>query len=160
MVTVADLVAESDQEHGEALEKTGYWGKRAAGAIFFSQKTQRFGLGLRSQGVLEPGTLGSVGGAIDGDEDVEEAIKREIDEETGLASGFTLKPIFIFKDGNFSYHNYVAIVPDEFEPQLNWENDDIIWLTLDEMQEHDGLHYGMHNVLGDAKAMSILSSLQ
>jgi hypothetical protein len=41
-------IMDSDIEHGEELEKTGFWGKAGAGAIIFSLSTKRFLFPLRS----------------------------------------------------------------------------------------------------------------
>ena len=87
-----------DEEHFDALRKTGFFGKQGAGCIFVAKSTGRFLLGLRSEHVEQPGFYGTWGGAIDGNEDPKSATIREVHEETGY-NGEILEiiPLFIFK---------------------------------------------------------------
>lgn len=150
-------------EHEEALERTGYWGNRAGGAMFFCTTTNRFMVVLRSDEVLQPNTIGVIGGAIDSGEDVEEAILREIHEETGISPNSSnligLKELFIYKDGSFRYYNFLALVREEFVPELNWENSEHYWLTYAQLKSQKNLHFGMTAMFEDAECDRILNKL-
>ncbi len=123
-----------------------YWGEKAAGCIFLAKDTGRILLAHRSDQVdYEPHTWGTWGGKIDGDESPAQAVKREVEEETGLDTPFKIHPLYIFRDGNFSYHNYLVIVPFEFTPKLNWENDGSEWVEYG--QWPDPLHFGMEELI-------------
>jgi 8-oxo-dGTP pyrophosphatase MutT (NUDIX family) len=156
----AEIEAKMHKEnHEKALDNTGFWGDRGAGAIFYSRKSKRFMLGYRSHEVLQPHTLGTFGGAIDGKEAIKAAIKREIVEETGYDKPFKLKALYVYKKGAFSYYNYIAIIDDEFTPKLNWENEDAPWMTLSEIQKSRKLHFGMQHLLKRKAPSALLHKL-
>lgn len=121
-----------------------YWGTEAAGIVPFCKTTKRFLVGLRSYSVLEPGTYGGFGGKFDDDYDTAENVaKRELEEETEYNGEIDLIVGYIFTAKNFKYHNFIGVVPHEFEPILNWENDNYKWLTLEQLiklpKKHPGL---------------------
>ena len=90
----------------------------------------------------EPHTWGVWGGKFDGNEGPLEAVKREVEEETGhSANGIKFVPSYVYKDGSFSYHNYIAIIEKEFEPQLDWETEDFEWCDINKFPK--GLHFGL-----------------
>lgn len=124
---------ESDQEHADALAKTGFWGKQAAGCIFLARDTGRYLIAHRSPYVQEPNTWGTWGGAIDSGENPEAALRREIGEEAGYHGPLLLKHLWTFKHSSgFQYHNYLAVVAAEFEPQLDWETQGFAWVEKGE----------------------------
>jgi 8-oxo-dGTP pyrophosphatase MutT (NUDIX family) len=130
-------------------------GNIGAGIIPFCEKTKRFLLGLRSGYVLEPNTYGGFGGKLDIDEGVYETIemaaKRELEEETGFNGDIELIKGFIFKERNFEYHNYIGVVSEEFQPVLNWENDESRWMTYDELLRLRPKHFGLDRFLKESK---------
>jgi 8-oxo-dGTP pyrophosphatase MutT (NUDIX family) len=134
------------------LEKI-YWGKIGAGILPICIKTGRFLVGLRSDDVMEPNTWGIFGGKLDIDEGINETIKiaalRELEEETKFKGDIELIEGYVFKDENFSYHNFFGIVQYEFEPILNWENDDAIWINYDELMNLNNKHFGLEAFLND-----------
>lgn len=132
---------ESDQEHRDALQKTGFWGKQGAGCIFLARDSKRILLPLRSQNVEEPGTFGVWGGAIDSEEDPKTAVEREVKEESGYNGTMKLVPLVVFKKDSFRYHNFLAIVDTEFVPDLNWETESYIWVNFGEWPHP--LHFGL-----------------
>lgn len=142
-------VSESDTEHYDTLLKTGFWGRQAAGCVFLAQDTGRFCIAHRSSEVLEPGTWGTWGGAIDSGEDPAEAVRREVQEETGYTGAMRLIPLLVFRapGGTFQYHNFLAVVPSEFEPRLNWETQGYQWVECGEWPSP--LHPGMRTLLAD-----------
>lgn len=121
--------ADKEPEHAAALRKTGFWGKRAAGCLFYARDTGRLLIAHRSGEVQEPGTWGTWGGAIDESEDPFEAVEREAREEAGVSGGIELLPVWTFQHSSgFKYHNFLAVVPAEFEPRLNWETQGFEWV--------------------------------
>lgn len=156
---IRDLIENWDQddEHYDALEQTGYWGRQGAGCIFFAQDTKRFGIFHRSGAVLEPYTWGGVGGAIDQGEDPKRAVTREAYEEAGYRGPLDLRPLYIFRDKSFQYTNFVGVVPKEFRPVFNWENVDAKWVTLGEWPTP--LHPGLVKAFADPAARDILTKI-
>lgn len=138
-------IRESDDDRYGALKSTGFWGKQGAGCIFLARSTGRILLQLRSGAVLEPGTWGTFGGAIDADETPEDAVRREVHEETGYAGELELIPMAVFTSGSFRYSNFLAVVDDEFTPDLGWEADGAEWFTFGEWPAP--LHFGLKNFL-------------
>jgi 8-oxo-dGTP pyrophosphatase MutT (NUDIX family) len=117
--------------HKAALRKTGFWGRRAAGALFLSANTKRFLFAHRSGLVESPNTWGTWGGAIDTHESPDRAVKREIREESGYRGKFQLMPLVVFKHtSGFKYYNYLALVLDEFNPTLDWETQGFKWVKF------------------------------
>jgi 8-oxo-dGTP pyrophosphatase MutT (NUDIX family) len=149
--------ANSRKEHGKALEKTGFWGRRAAGCIFFSKATKRFMLSHRSEDVLEPGTWGTWGGALDKGEGPIRGCLREIREETNYQGPVKLVLLYEFKhDSGFKYYNYLAIVNDEFEPDYNWESQGHRWFTINKWPRP--LHPGVKELVKRKEVLETLYS--
>lgn len=154
-------VTESDSQHYDTLKKTGFWGKQGAGCILLASDTKKIGVTLRSRYVQSPGTLGTVGGAIDENDDPKTTTKKEVSEELGYTGPLQLIPLLVSErltrtGDKFIYHNFLGIVPSEFEPKLNWENDDLLWMTLDELKEQSNLHTGLKMLLNDITSVNII----
>lgn len=139
------------------LFEAEYWGTIAGGAVLYCPKTKRFLIALRSSEVMEPHTWGGFGGKLDIDEGinetVEEAVKRELEEETGYGGSISLLPGYVFKDKEFEYHNFIGIINNEFIPQLNWENDDAQWMTFEQLMNLKGKHFGLSTFLKKSKSL-------
>lgn len=126
-----------------------YWGNIGAGVLPIARKTGRILLNYRSAYVNEGNTWGVWGGKVD-DEDtlnLEEEAKREFAEEAGYTGPIQLTPAYIFKTTGFEYHNYIGIIPDEFEPNIppqhQWETEDYRWVTWEELLEIEPKHFGL-----------------
>jgi 8-oxo-dGTP pyrophosphatase MutT (NUDIX family) len=128
------------KDGGETDEPTQFWGTEAGGVLVYCSTTERYLILLRSQWVLEPNTWGIISGKLDDGENVQQAVFREAEEETGHKLG-KLIPSFIFEKSNFKFHNFVSIVHEEFTPKLDWENSDYKWVKLNEMPKN--LHFGL-----------------
>jgi 8-oxo-dGTP pyrophosphatase MutT (NUDIX family) len=138
-----------NDEHWDTLDRTGFWGKRGAGVIFKAQDTGRLLIARRSDEVQEPGTWGTWGGALDEGEQPEAAAYREATEETGYSGPVDIKHLWTFKHPNgFQYFNYLATVPSEFKPTLNWETDDYKWVNPG--QWPNPLHPGLQALIQNA----------
>ena len=143
-----------------------FWGTKAAGVLVICPKTKRILMQMRGKYVNEPGTWGVIGGAISGIEgeetiDPQSGAEKELREETGYKGSIKLFPAYIFKKSNFSYHNFIGIVPEEFESnpssEHSWETGYTQWMTFDEMlAEKDSFHFGLKALLNDSKSLSII----
>src|SRR5574343_926877 len=134
-----------EEEHYVTLRKTGFFGAQAAGCIFKAEKTGRILLMFRSNSVLEPHTWGNCGGAHKKDESPEKAAEREGREETGYEGKITMIPSLVFKKPGFIYRNFIALVDDEFVPDLGWESEDYMWCDINDLPSP--LHFGMEFLL-------------
>jgi len=151
-----------------AFTNDQFWGNKGAGVLVICQKTKRILMQMRGQHVNEPNTWGVVGGAISGipgEETLDEksGAEKEVREETGYKGPIKLIPAYVFKSpkGNFEYHNFIGIVPEEFElnapEEHQWETGFIQWMTLDEMMEEKSkFHFGLKSLLSDPKSLSII----
>jgi 8-oxo-dGTP pyrophosphatase MutT (NUDIX family) len=138
---------EHDDEHYEALKTTGFWGKAGAGCVFLARSTGRILISHRSPYVEQPNTWGSWGGAIDPNEDPADAVRREAAEEAGHNGPFNVLPLYVFHSGTFRYFNFLVIVPDEFRPVLNWENQGFKWCEFGKWPSP--LHFGLKALFAD-----------
>lgn len=123
----------------------GFWGKKGAGVLIYCSSTKRFLLGLRGQFVDQPHTWGLFGGAIDENESTNSAAVREMEEEIGYTGELVLRTIDIFKKDGFSFHNFLGIVPEEFQPSLDWETKTAKWFKLKDFPEN--LHFGLKRII-------------
>ncbi|MEJ8837644.1 GNAT family N-acetyltransferase [Ramlibacter sp. AN1133] len=144
-------------QHGRALEETGFWGRAGAGSIVMARESGRILLALRSEQVLEPGTWGTWGGAIDETEHPAAAALRELREEAGVDQEAVLLPLLVFQHGEFRYHNHLALVDREFEPVLNEETADFRWTRPDEIPLP--MHPGLQALLADLASSETIRRL-
>lgn len=163
MAQYASKITESwddDQEHGKALEKTGFWGKAGAGCIILAQDTGRMLIAHRSKHVEQPLTWGTWGGAIDSGENPVESVRREVGEETGYnGSIIDIKPLYVFKSGTFRYFNFLVIIESEFKPRLDWENCGYQWCSFDDRSQWPSpLHFGLTAILKDPASLKTLEA--
>lgn len=144
-----------DREHNQALRETGFWGRRGAGCLFLACDTGRLCIAHRSRYVQSPNTWGTWGGALDVAESPEEAVLRESREESGYRGPIELEPLFVFRHpSGFTYHNYLARVPTEFEPRLNWETSAFVWTAWDRIP--DPRHAGLEALLADPASLNVI----
>jgi len=131
----------------------------ASGVLPICTKTKRICIALRSKDVEEPHTWGNFGGAIGKDyygarEEAlspEDNAKQEMTQEIGFDGQIEMIPSYIYKSGTFRYWNFLGLVDEEFEMDPNaedsWEVDEIKWVTLSELIQHDDLHFGIHSLI-------------
>lgn len=138
------------QEHKDALEQTGFWGRAGAGCIPLARDTGRYLIPLRSADVEQPFTWGTIGGAIDKGEDPLAAAIREFKEETKYNGNIlATKLIHIFEKDDFKYTTFLVVLPEEFTPSLNWESRDAQWFEKDDWPHP--LHFGLEEIINQGK---------
>jgi 8-oxo-dGTP pyrophosphatase MutT (NUDIX family) len=129
-----------------------FWGNRGAGILLIAKDTGRLLLTFRSEYVNEPHTWGIPGGAIDShSESPENAARREAHEELKFSGRIDdLQSAYVFRanGGGFTYYNFIGIIENEFEPRLDWENEDAEWFELDNLPSP--LHFGVNALLNNS----------
>ena len=93
-------------------------------------------------------------------ETVEEALKRELEEEIGLVPELTkLNPIDVYqsKDKNFMYYSFVYVTDKEFIPTLNNESSGYAWVNIGNWPKP--LHDGARNTLARNKGIDKLHTI-
>ncbi len=142
----------------------GFWGNIGAGVLPIAQSSGRILAAMRSEDVNEPNTWGVIGGKLDeydGESDVKAAAMREFKEETGYHGSLKLHPAYVFKaeqNGEvvFTYHNFIGIIPEEFDAKVDWETAYFKWVMLDDLLNLSPIHFGLKNLLKDGKSMQII----
>lgn len=148
--------AETDGEIGSGdyattTDASGkFWGDAGAGCVVHSKSTGRILLSYRSEFVNEPHCWGVWGGAIDNDEAPQVAAEREVREETGYHGPLQLREAYVYTNGDFRYTTFIAEVPEEFVPKLNWEAEGYEWFRLEDLP--DNLHFGLKEALPAIKS--------
>jgi len=152
-----DLIVEDDNDHADALRRTGFWGNAGAGVIFKARDTGRILFAHRSDAVEEPNTWGTWGGAIDDGEQPIQAAMREVQEETGHKPNRNdIVPMYVFSHpSGFKYFNFLVYTDTEFDPRLNWEAQGFEWVEYGDFPEP--LHPGAINLLRDPKSSALLA---
>lgn len=147
--------------HEEALEETGYWGREAAGCILIAKSTGRVLIGLRGEEVLQPGTWGTFGGAIDHGESPTDTVLREAKEELGFREAGELLHLWTYEapDSDFRYHNYAIVVDEEFVPDLFdvEETAAAAWFDFGDWPEP--MHFGLKALLEQDEAVARIQDL-
>ena len=141
------------KDGGATNVPTKFWGNVAGGVLIYCSSTDKYLLLKRSSHVQEPNTWGIISGKLDDDENVEEAVKRETEEETGFELN-NLIPAFVFKSNNFVFHNFISVVKEEFEPTLNWENTEYGWFKFNEFPKD--LHFGLELLIKNSDLKGLI----
>lgn len=107
---------------------------KAAGACIVAKDTKRILLQQRSIDSSYPRTWGFWGGKVEDDENVSQAVLREVEEELGSEIRDHIVKIHPFdqyhsRDGEFSYYTFVFIVEEEFIPNINEESGGYAWIN-------------------------------
>lgn len=121
----------------------------AAGCMLMAADTGLINLQFRSADCDTPHTWGMWGGSMDRNEEPAVALRRELAEECGYTKRIKLVPLMVYRDPErgFVYHNYLGIVPKQFNLATNWETEDQRWFSYDKMPKP--LHPGLQAMLKD-----------
>jgi 8-oxo-dGTP pyrophosphatase MutT (NUDIX family) len=140
-----EIRSQKGEHHLGSGENSMFFGNKGAGVLVYCQNTNRFLLGLRSKFVNEPGTWGTFGGKIDNDANAKEAALRELKEETNYRGPINLIHFDTFQSGSFQFFNFLGVVDEEFQPRLDWENEDAQWFSPDGFPRN--LHFGLRRLI-------------
>lgn len=127
---------------------------QAAGAFVCASNTGRFLLQQRGKDGDFAGYWGQFGGGVEPGETREAAVQRELEEETGYSGRIFMRALKANVDPHFTYHNFAAVVPQEFEPVTNAETKSFGWFELG--QWPSPLHPGIEKTFRDQVSMAIL----
>jgi len=117
------------------------------GCLFWAKKTNRFLFVLRNTKTYKF-NWALVGGKVENNETVYQAMCREIEEELGsLPDIIKTIPIekFTHNKNNFIYETFVNIIEDEFVPILNEEHVGYSWVDVNHFPKP--LHPGLFQTL-------------
>jgi len=122
---------------------------KACGALLLANKTKRLLFLLRDNDTHSD-TWGLVGGKVEDNETVMQALEREIIEEVGrkiLIKKTIPLELFNSEDGNFEYHTFVCLIDEEFIPNLSDEHKGYCWCDVQSFPKplHPGLWSSLNN---------------
>lgn len=139
----------SDLAHADNYEAV-----RAAGAIILAKDTGRLLLGQRGIMGDFPMVWGTIGGCLEKGEGPRRACRREIMEETGYSDRMSLIPLMECSDPvkDFIYYNFLAIIPWEFEPVKDEENNAFKWVKFNDWPVP--MHPGFEKLLDNKVSMT------
>lgn len=140
---------ETEIEENRALsESSGAGGDMGAGVIFLARSTGRIGINQRS----DDGTWGNWGGmSLTGETPIQTAT-REAREESGYQGTGILYPLDVSTDNGFTYHNFLAVIEDEFDVTLSDESLAYQWCEIGDWPAP--LHFGLQGLFDDATVMN------
>lgn len=119
--------------------------RSAAGITAVADTTGRILLCRRSRLVTMPGLWACPAGRVDPGERPLDAAVREFREETEYTGPILLGPPVRQRFRGRTFHHFSGLVPTQFLPRLNWENDEWGWFALDNLPHP--LHPGMLQAL-------------
>ena len=99
---------------------------RAAGGCIIAKDTHRILLQQRTMNGTYPRNWGFFGGKVEDNENVSQALLRELVEEIDISIEDDVIKIYPLdqyhtRDGEFSYYSFVILVEKEFIPKINHE---------------------------------------
>lgn len=126
----------------ESYNEDGHWvgaGNAASGVLPVCPSKGTVCLAWRSDEVHQGNCWGTLGGACKPGMSPAASAKVELGEESGYKGNIRLIPGYQFNDGEFTYHNFIGVVPSEFplapSKEHAWETDRIQWFPVDELYE-------------------------
>jgi ADP-ribose pyrophosphatase YjhB (NUDIX family) len=136
--------------------------KMGVGTLIVSTNTQRVLLNMRAPHKTHAMQWALFGGMVEKGEQPKDALMRELTEEMGFIPEIEkLYPFDVYqsRDGHFKYYSFVAVVVDEFVPELNDESCGYCWMALGEWPKpmHQGARISFCNLKAIDKIKLILS---
>lgn len=107
--------------------------KMGVGTLIVSTNTQRVLLNMRAPHKTHAMQWALFGGMVEKGEQPKDALMRELTEEMNFVPDIEkIYPFDVYqsRDGHFKYYSFVAVVVDEFVPELNEENCGYCWIDL------------------------------
>jgi len=126
----------------EFLRETEAKTKKSAGLLPICKETGRILVGFR-----DDGTWGVWGGGTKPDEKPKQTAIREFEEETKYWGPLQMRFLYVSRRPNKTYTNYAAIIPKEFDPELNSEHSGFRWCEYNELFELADKHFGLEDLL-------------
>ena len=127
---------------------------KAAGILPHSRSTSRVLVARRNQHVSAPNTFSLFGGhREEGEEHPRETAEREFREESGFSGPIQLTHHVDSEDGE--HRNFVAQTDTEFEPRLDHESQEAVWMTPKELRSKKSeWHFDLEPLLQSIEQMS------
>ena len=137
---------------------------KACGALLLANDTKRVLFLLRDDDTYS-NTWGLVGGKVENEETVMEALRREIFEEVGHDVDIIKTiPLELFRsdDQKFEYHTFICMIDNEFLPKLSDEHSGYAWTLVDNFPKplHPGLWSSLNNYDIQQKLMTMKDVLE
>jgi ADP-ribose pyrophosphatase YjhB (NUDIX family) len=136
--------------------------KRGSGIVPIASNTKNICLAWRSMDVNEGNRWGVIGGMVKDGLTVEQGALLEMKEEVGYTGPINLHRAFVKRRPGFEYHNFIGIVPEQFqfqpEAKYAWETSFISWMpykTICELMESDShtFHAGLLDLFRQSKEL-------
>lgn len=135
---------------------------KAAGGCIVAKDTKRILLQQRSSKSSYPRHWGFWGGKVEEDENVSQALLRELREEIGLNIEEQIVKIYPLdqyhsRDKTFSYYTFVIVIDKEFLPNLNIESGGYAWLDSEHFPKP--MHPGTRDTLFKKKKLKQIKNI-
>ena len=123
---------------------------KAAGACIVAKDTKRIILQQRDKYGSHPRNWGFWGGKVEDNENISQALLREVCEELGINIKKDVQKIYPLdqyhsRDKTFSYYTFIILVKQEFLPNLNTESGGYAWIDKEYFPKP--MHPGTRNTL-------------
>jgi 8-oxo-dGTP pyrophosphatase MutT (NUDIX family) len=135
---------------------------KAAGGCIVAKDTHRILLQQRTMNGTYPRNWGFFGGKVEDNENVSQALLRELVEEIDINIKDDVIKIYPLdqyhsRDGEFSYYSFVILVENEFIPKINHESGGYAWVDTNYIPKP--LHPGTRRTLFIKKKLKIIKDI-
>ena len=135
---------------------------RAAGGCIIAKDTHRILLQQRTMNGTYPRNWGFFGGKVEDNENVSQALLRELVEEIDINIKDDVIKIYPLdqyhsRDGEFSYYSFVILVENEFIPSINHESGGYAWVDTNYIPKP--LHPGTRRTLFIKKKLKLIKDI-
>tara|TARA_B100000035_G_scaffold29542_1_gene22698 strand:- start:2413 stop:2838 length:426 start_codon:yes stop_codon:yes gene_type:complete len=135
---------------------------KAAGACIVAKDTKRIILQQRDKYGSHPRNWGFWGGKVENNENISQALLREVCEELGINIKKDVQKIYPLdqyhsRNKDFSYYSFVIVVKKEFIPRLNHESGGYAWIEHDYFPKP--LHPGTRRTLFKKNKLKVIREI-